>query len=272
MIWTGTPKARGAARFLETRRLLTLVLAGALVWSLTGVDWGGGIVHTGGGNALRNFFLALFPPELSPAFLRLALSASWQTVVHAVAGITLAVAVGLPLGVAASGSLGTPGRSRLAIAVAVRFVLAFMRSIHELVWAVLFVTAFGLSSLAVVLAIAVPYAGILGRIYSELLNDVPDGPLDGLRSSGASPARVLVYGRMPMILTDMLSYGFYRFECAIRAAAIMSFVGIRGLGYEIQLSLNDLLFREVWTLLLVLVGLVLLVDYWSTRVRRSLGS
>lgn len=160
----------------------------------------------------------------------------------------------------------------MAIAAGVRFVLAFMRSIHELVWAVLFVAAFGLSSLAVVLAIAIPYAGIPGCIYSELLNDVPHGPLDGLRSSGASPARVLLYGRMPMALTDMLSYGFYRFECAIRAAAIMSFVGIRGLGFEIQLSLNDLRFDEVWTLLLFLFGLVLLVDYWSARVRRSLGS
>ncbi len=272
MIWTGTPKTRRAPRFLETRWLLTLVLAGALVWSLSGVDWGGGIIHTGGGNALRGFFLALFPPELSPGFLKLALAASWQTVVHAVAGITLALVVGLALGVAASGSLGNPGRSRLATAVAVRVLLAFMRSIHELVWAVLFVAAFGLSSLAVVLAIAIPYAGILGRIYSELLNDVPQGPLDGLRSSGASPARVLLYGRMPLVLTDMLGYSFYRFECAIRAAAIMSFVGIRGLGYEIQLSLNDLLFSEVWTLLLFLVGLVLLVDYWSNRVRRSLGS
>ena len=160
----------------------------------------------------------------------------------------------------------------MSIAAGVRFVLAFMRSIHELVWAVLFVAAFGLSSLTVVLAIAIPYAGILGRIYSELLNDVPRGPLDGLRSSGASPARVLLYGRMPMALTDMLSYGFYRFECAIRAAAIMSFVGIRGLGFEIQLSLNDLRFDEVWTLLLFLFGLVLLVDYWSARVRRSLGT
>lgn len=272
MIWTGTPKSRGPSRFLETRRLLTLVLAGALVWSLTGVDWGGGIVHTGGVNAIREFFLALFPPELSPGFLRLAIAASWQTVVHAVAGITLAIVVGLPMGIAASGTLGNRGRSRLAIAAATRFVLALMRSIHELVWAVLFVTAFGLSSLAVVLAIAVPYAGILGRIYSELLNDVPEGPLDGLRSTGASPARVLLYGRIPMMLNDLLSYSFYRFECAIRAAAIMSFVGIRGLGYEIQLSLNDLLFREVWTLLLFLVGIVLIVDYWSTRVRRSLGS
>nr|MBC8280026.1 ABC transporter permease subunit [Chloroflexota bacterium] len=272
MIWTASPKSTGLVRFLEARRLLTLVLIGAFVWSLSGVDWRGGIVHTGGGDAIKDFSLALFPPELSPGFLKLALIASWQTVVHAVAGITLAVIIGLPLGIIASGSLGTPGRARLAVAVVVRFVLAFMRSIHELIWAVLFVAAFGLSSLAVVLAIAIPYAGILGRIYSELLNDVPEGPLDGLRSAGASPARVLIYGRMPMVLTDLLSYSFYRFECAIRAAAIMSFVGIRGLGFEIQLSLNDLKFGEVWTLLLFLFGLVLLVDYWSTRVRRSLST
>ena len=272
MIWTGTPKARGPARFLETRRLLSLVLVGALVWSLASAGWGGGIIHTGGGAAIKAFILALFPPELSPEFLKVAIAASWQTIVHAVAGITLAIVIGLPVGVAASGSLANPGRMRLVVAGTVRFILAFMRSIHELVWAVLFVTAFGLSSLAVVLAIAIPYAGILGLIYSELLNDVPQGPLAGLRSSGASPARVLFYGRIPMVFTDLLGYTFYRFECALRAAAIMSFVGIRGLGFEIQLSLNDLRFDEVWTLLLFLVGLVLLVDYWSARVRRSLRS
>ena len=83
---------------------------------------------------------------------------------------------------------------------------------------------------------------------------------------------VLFYGRLPMALPDLLSYSFYRFECAIRAAAIMSFVGIRGLGFEIQLSLQDLLFTQVWTLMLFLVALIILVDLWSTRVRRSLTS
>ena len=267
MTWTNSP-----FRSLDARRLLSLVLIGAFVWSLSSVDWRGGIVHTGGGDALKDFPLALFPPELSPGFLKLGLIASWQTVVHAVAGITLAIIIGLPLGIIASGSLGKPGRVRMLVAAVMRFILAFMRSIHELIWAVLFVAAFGLSSLAAVLAIAIPYAGILGRIYSELLNDVSEGPLDGLRSAGASPAGVLIYGRMPMVLTDLLSYGFYRFECAIRAAAIMSFVGIRGLGFEIQLSLHDLKFAEVWTLLLFLFGLVLLVDYWSNSVRRSLNS
>lgn len=217
-----------------------------------------------------DFLSALFPPDLSPEFLGLAVAASWQTLAYAVAGITLAVLIGFPLGVIASGSALDSPRAGLGLAVAVRFVLAAMRSIHELIWAVLFVAAFGLSSLTVILALALPYGGILGRIYGELMYQVPEEPLRGLRTSGASPVRVLLYGRLPMALPDMMGYTFYRLECAIRSAAIMSFVGIRGLGYEIQLSLNDLLFDQVWTLLLFLVGMVVLVDLWSTRVRRSL--
>ena len=272
MIWTKRNPAKSKARGFENRRLLTLVLVGALVWSVGSINWGDGVVHTGGGGSLKDFIWALFPPELSLSFLQTALIASWQTVAYAVAGITLAVLMGLPLGIIASGSLAQSSRTRIAMVTSVRFLLAATRSIHELIWAVLFVAAFGLSSLAVILAIAIPYAGILGRIYSELLNDVPEEPLRALRSAGASPVRVLLYGRFQIMLGDLISYSFYRLECAIRAAAIMSFVGIQGLGYEIQLSLNDLLFNEVWTLLLFLVVLVLLVDYWSTRVRRSLAS
>jgi len=69
----------------------------------------------------------------------------------------------------------------------------------------------------------------------------------------------------------MLSYTFYRLECCIRSAAILSFVGITGLGYQIQLSLNDLLYNEVWTLLFFLIGLVAVVDLWSSLVRKSVN-
>ena len=75
-----------------------------------------------------------------------------------------------------------------------------------------------------------------------------------------------------MAFPDMLGYTFYRFECGIRSAAILSFVGIQGLGYQIQLSMGELLFNQVWTLLLFLVALVVLVDIWSTLVRRSMTS
>ena len=263
-----------APRFFSNRRLLNLVLAGAAVWSLSSVDWTGPMVHTGGGSALVDFLLALFPPEASPAFLILALTATWQTLAFAVAGITLAVLLGLPLGVIASGISvpGSSGRSGRPWVIAARLLLAAMRSIHELVWAVLFVAAFGLSSLTAILAIALPYAGILGRIYADLFNDVPQEPLRALRASGASTFKLFLYGRLPMAFPDVVGYTFYRFECAIRAAAIMSFIGIRGLGFEIQLSLQDLLFGQGWTLMLCLVVLVLLVDRWSTGVRRSLSA
>ena len=243
-----------------------------MAWSLLSVDWGRDLVHPGGAASIAQILGGIFALDLSLSFLKLAVQASWTTIAYAVAGMTIALAVGLPLGAIASGTLTRSTHLRWANITAVRFLMAFMRSIHELVWAWLFVVAVGLSPMAAIVALAIPYAGILGRIFSEILVDVPEEPLRALRSSGASELQVLLYGRLAMALPDMLSYSFYRFECAIRSAAIFSFVGIAGLGYQIQLSLDDLLYGQVWTLLIFLVALVALIDLWSNLVRRSLTS
>lgn len=253
------------------RGVLTLLLAGAFLWSLTTVPWGDDLVHPGGERAIAQFFGALLRPELSPAFLGLALEAAWRTLAYAVAGMTVALAIGLPLGVVASGALARRALARLGLVAATRALLAALRAIHELVWAWLFVAALGLSPLAAILALGMPYGGILGRIYAGLLTDVPAPPLRALRAAGASEWQVLLYGRLPQALPDMLSYTFYRLECAIRSAAILSFVGLGGLGYQIQLALDDLRYGEVWTLLFLLVALVVLVDLWSSELRRRLA-
>ena len=194
-----------------------------------------------------------------------------KTVVFASAAMTIAVPLGLVLGIVASGQIvENNSPSRYYIIIITRLLLGAMRSIHELVWAVLFVAAIGLSPLAAIISLAIPYAGILGRIYSELIQDVPNEPIETLRSAGASPVKLLMYGYVPLALPDLLSYTFYRFECAIRASAILSFIGIQGIGYQIQLSLHDLLFDQVWTLLIFLVVLIVLVDLWSTNLRRRL--
>ena len=221
---------------------------------------------------MGEFFGAAFNPKLSSSFLGLTLESAWKTTAYAIAGICFAVAIGLPLGVLASGVLARSSSSRWGSVAAFRSVAGLLRAVHELVWAWLFVVALGLSPMAAILAIAIPYGGILGRIYADLLNDVPHEPLRALRASGASEWKVLVYGRLPMALPDMLSYSFYRLECAVRAAAIMGFVGIGGLGMQIQLSLSDLLYDEVWTLLYTLIVLIALVDVWSSWLRRSLSS
>ena len=257
--------------FLEGRALLSVLLLGAFMLSLVSAPWGGGIVHPGGAAALREFGTALISPDFSPTFLGTTAGAAWQTVTFAVTGLTMALLIGMPLGVLASGALIRGTAPRRTLVVAVRFVLGFLRSIHELVWAWLLVAAIGLSPMAAILALGLNYGGILGRIYSELLADVPEEPLRALRASGASEAKVFLYGRLPMAFPDIVSYTFYRLECGIRSAAILSFVGIAGIGFQLQLSLADLYYDEVWTLLFALIALVAAVDWWSSAVRRRLA-
>jgi len=209
-------------------------------------------------------------PDLSPEILLLGLRGAWRTLVYATCGMTLAILIGFPLGILASGSTARFSETRWILTGTIRPLLGLLRSIHELVWAWIFVAAFGLTPLAAVAAIAIPYGGILGRIFADLLNDVEDKPLRMLRSSGAGPLQTFLYGRLPQVFPDLVSYGFYRFECAIRSAAIMSFVGLGGLGYQIEVSLADLKFSQAWTFVYVLILLILVVNLWSSETRRAL--
>lgn len=252
------------------RGLVTLLLIGAFLWSLAGVEWGSRLLHPGGGSAIRQFFLGFLQPALSPDILLLAAKESWRTLAYAIAGTSLAVALALPLGVLASGVLYRQSiLQNISVAVG-RGISGFLRAIHELVWAWVFVAAIGLTPFAAVLALALPYAGILARILADILVDVPAAPLTALRTTGASEWQVLLYGRLPQALPGMVSYILYRFECAIRSAAIMSFVGLGGLGYQIQISLDDLKYSEVWTFVFVLILLVVAVDLFSAAVRRMM--
>jgi len=252
------------------RGALTLLLLAALGWSLAQVEWRDGLLRSGGLAVLGDLLAGLARPEVTGETLRRAVSASWRTVVYAAGGMTIALGLGIPLGILASGVLAhSPGARRLS-RVAGAGTLAAMRSVHELVWAWLFVVAVGLSPFAAVLAIGIPYAGILGRIYADLLNDVPSAPLQALRTAGANETRTLLYGRIPMALPDLVAYSFYRFECALRASAIMGFVGLGGLGFEIQIALADLDFRAVSTYLLTLVALIVAVEAWSSAVRHEM--
>ena len=127
--WKGwSVRASSRSRSLEGRGLLTLLLAAALGLSLLSVDWTGGLLHSRGVSSAARIFGSIFTPGLSPKFLGLALEATWKTLTFAVTGVTLAVGIGLPLGIAASGVLFREGWLRTSTAAAARFVLALLRS------------------------------------------------------------------------------------------------------------------------------------------------
>jgi len=121
-----------------------------------------------------------------------------------------------------------------------RALIAFMRSIHELLWAVLFLAAMGMSPLSAVIAIAIPYTGTLAKVFSEMLDEAPRGAAEALRAAGASSAQVFLFGLLPRALPDICAYTFYRFECALRSSAVLGFFGYPTLGFYISASFENL--------------------------------
>jgi len=254
------------------RMQLTLILVVIFLWSVLSVRSPSSLVHTGGLGALGEIVSAFFRPDLSPGLLSKVAADAWRTIAFAVTGMTVALVIGVPAGVLASGVVQRRSAGRTGVTTITRGVLAVLRAVHEIVWAILFVAAFGLSPIAGVLAIGIPYGGILGRVLAERLQDVPDAPLHALRTTGAGEAKVLLFGRAPIVLADVVSYVFYRFECAVRAAAVLSFVGLGGLGFRISIALDDLAFEQVWTAVFALVLIIIGIDLWSAGVRKRLVS
>ena len=121
------------------------------------------------------------------------------------------------------------------------------------------------------LAISIPYTGALAKVFGELLENEIENQRASLRVFGASSFQCLIYDYLPSIAQDLFSYTLYRLECAVRSSAALSFVGLGGIGFLIQLSLQDLNFNSMWTYLYFLIALVALVDYGSGIILKRLS-
>ncbi|MGV6987543.1 PhnE/PtxC family ABC transporter permease [Testudinibacter sp. P80/BLE/0925] len=248
----------------ERRNFLTLMLLLAFLLSLFAIDHEKGIMHSGGWTTLQRLFSSLLQPDLSPELLILALQSSLLTFAYALLTLSLALIGGFFLAIFASGVL----LPSTCLQTAARAILGFLRAIHELIWAWFFVAAVGLNPIGAVFALAIPYSGYLGKIFADTLQAVPYKPIAALKQAGATPRQLLIYGYLPQALPMMLSYTMYRLECAIRSSSVLSFVGLGGIGMQIQLSLQDLRYDQVWTFLIFLVALIVLIDRWSYAVRK----
>jgi len=257
---------------------IILVLGGS--YNLSEVDipllWSDNGLH-----ASVDFLTGLIPPSHSREFLSFVVKPTLDTLYIAILGTLLGVFLAFPLSLLASHSLTQMGVDesagkqpfvrrllRTAPYFLSRGLLNLLRSIPELVWALVFVRAVGLGPLPGVLALGIAYAGMLGKLYSEIIDSVDSRPIEALQSTGASKINIVFYGYLPLALPDLISYTLYRWECGIRAAVVLGFVGAGGIGQEVELSMRMFNYHEVSTLLIILCLLVLMVDVISGWIRR----
>lgn len=233
---------------------------------------------------LWKFLSGMFPPAHSYEFISLMVRPALETIQISVMGTLIAIAIGFPVGLLATRNFsfagvlneadttGAPIRlaARFSVYVLARAVLSLFRSIPEFVWAFMFVRAVGLGPFSGVLAIGVAYGGMLGKVYSEIFEAVNPRPLEALQSTGANKLQILFYGWLPEVLPNFVSYTLYRWECAVRASAILGLVGAGGLGQQIEISMRMFSFDEVLSILIVLFLMVAAMDTISARVRAIL--
>jgi len=224
------------------------------------------------------FLAGFWPPDLSPQFLTLLGKATLETLAMATAGLALALLLAVPLSLISTQALsvsalsrGQPSRLGHLSRYPARLLLIILRSIPEIVWALLFVRAVGLGPTAGVLAIAITYSGMLGKVYAEIYESVDRQPAQALLQAGSSRLAAFFYGILPAAAQELTSYTLYRWECAIRASGIMGFVGAGGLGQMIDLSIRMFAGGEVVTILLTFLVLVLAADQLSNLLRRRLA-
>ncbi len=239
-----------------------LAIAAAFVWSLWSTDASlQRLVE--GVPFMLDFIRRMFPPD--PSVLGQALHGALQTVQIAIVGTIVAAVLAVPL--ALSAARNTAPRW---VFYWVRSALNVFRAIDTLVYALFFVAAVGLGPFPGVLAVIVYTATVLAKLFSEAIEAMDPGPVEAVQAVGATRLQVLRWGVLPQLAPEFVSFTLYRFETNIRAAAVLGFVGGGGIGFYIQTYLRLLNYPAASTVLMVLVVMVMLVDFTSSRLRSRL--
>ncbi|HYC44943.1 MAG TPA: phosphonate ABC transporter, permease protein PhnE [Burkholderiales bacterium] len=150
-----------------------------------------------------------------------------------------------------------------------RRVLEIARTVPDIVWALLFIIAFGIGPLAGVLAITVHTIGAQGKLFAEVNENISPLPIDGIRAAGGTWFEEVRFAVLPQVLPNYMSYTFWRMELNVRSATIVGFVGAGGIGHELFTSIQLLYFSDAGAILLIIVATIMLIDILSEKFRHS---
>jgi phosphonate transport system permease protein len=261
---TGVPPP---PRRAPLERLFDLLVWGALAAFLV-VGFRGAEISKagellGGAGNMRQLAAEFLRPDFSS--LGFYIGQMWLTVQMALWGTFLALVVAVPLGIA-----GARNVSPIWIQQPARRLSDILRSVPDLVAGAIFVAAIGLGPFAGVMALAINTGGVLGKLFSEAVEAVDPGPIEGVRATGAHRAQELVWGVIPQVAPLWTSYGLYRLESNARSATVLSLIGAGGIGQPLFDSINSFAFGQTSAIVIVIVASVSAIDLVSQMIRGRL--
>ncbi|MDO5041109.1 MAG: phosphonate ABC transporter, permease protein PhnE [Peptoniphilus sp.] len=214
---------------------------------------------------IAGFIVNMFPPDFSviPDLLLDTLT----TLETAFWGTFIGVIISLIMSVFAARNL--LGKNPL-IGGLTRFIFTLFRSLPDMVWALIFVSAVGLGAFAGVLALIVYSIGELGKIFAEAIENIDEGPREALESTGANQFKVTMYAVVPQISPEIITFSLFRFESNVRRAFILGMVGAGGLGFQLNVSMRLFRYHEVSAIIILIITIVILTDSISGYLRSKI--
>lgn len=263
-----TPPAVGAMLEAEGKRvtivriLYLLVAIAILVASYLQSEINPWVLFQDSEN-MSTYLASYFPPDFS--YWRTYLADTLITISMGIWGTVLAAVLAVPLSVMASENV-----SPVWIVQPTRRLMDAMRAINEIVFALVFVSAVGLGPFAGVLALFVHTAGVLGKLFSEAVEAIDPGPVEGIRATGASKIQEILFGVLPQVMPLWTSFTLYRFESNVRSASVLGIVGAGGIGVSLYQSFGAFEYGNVCAILIILIAATTLIDTLSSRLRNQL--
>lgn len=249
------------------KRIKVFLIIGAIlalyIWTFMGIDidWGRAI-----NRAIQNAGKVI-PRLFNPAWadtgavtLKII-----ETIFIAFAGTLMASILAIPLGFLSAKNMTNRG-----IATIGKWALSANRAFPELILAILFVVAVGPNAFAGVLAIAIHSTGMLGKLYSEVVESIDMNIVEAMEANGANKVQILFFAVLPQVIPEFLSYAIYRFEIDIRASSVLGIVGAGGIGTMIIFASINRNWNQMGLILLAIIIVVTVIDAISSRIRRKI--
>jgi phosphonate transport system permease protein len=264
MISDATKNRAGARIRYWSIWLITLIV---VIWAFYGLEFDG--IKATAGQISKAIFRGLIHPDWGYVYLPEGedlLRGLIDTAAIAVLGTVISAVLCVPF---AFWAASAKGKARFSTGSG-KFVLSLIRTFPEVVMAIIFIKAVGPGSYAGALALGVHSIGMLGKLYSEAIENMDRGPTEALIACGANKLQILWFAVLPQVLPDFFSFALYRFEINIRSAAILGVIGAGGIGTPLIFALDARNWSRVGIILLGVIVMVTIIDLISGYIRKRL--